>query len=251
MTKRLLTLLVSLLLCVSVVAVGAASVSAQTAATVTVATVTGKVGDVVEVPVSISADSYLVNADMLITYDTEKLALDTTFYADPDDDEATLGYQVNTAMFPVSWMYGGNETVPGMFKFLVAGSGQTGLTAGGEMFRLAFRILADDGEPIEIAFSADPFRGNDGSGETNDAGYPMDTAIALTVENGSVIVEDDFLRGDVNGDGEIDMRDAFAVYRAASGGDVTDELLLKGDMNEDGEIDMRDAFAVYKIASGS
>ncbi len=68
------------------------------------------------------------------------------------------------------------------------------------------------------------------------------------------VVEDptpDFVLGDVNSDGQVDMRDAFAVYRAASGSGVTAEIQAYADMNSDGGIDMRDAFAVYRIASGA
>ena len=57
--------------------------------------------------------------------------------------------------------------------------------------------------------------------------------------------------GDLNDDGELDMRDAFAIYSAASGGDeLTEQQLAAADMNGDGEIDMRDAFALYQTVSG-
>ena len=65
------------------------------------------------------------------------------------------------------------------------------------------------------------------------------------------VPENPMMLGDLNGDEAIDMRDAFALYTAASGGKtLTDEQFTAGDMNEDGDIDMRDAFALYKIASG-
>ncbi len=57
--------------------------------------------------------------------------------------------------------------------------------------------------------------------------------------------------GDLSGDGRLDMRDAFALYVATSGGSVlTEEQMVVADMNGDGKFDMRDAFALYKIASG-
>ncbi len=57
--------------------------------------------------------------------------------------------------------------------------------------------------------------------------------------------------GDVNLDGAIDMRDAFLVYRIASGSTSVDEqVLAEGDINFDGGIDMRDSFAIYRVASG-
>ena len=59
------------------------------------------------------------------------------------------------------------------------------------------------------------------------------------------------LLGDVNGDGDLDMRDAFALYSAASGGDeLTAMQEPVADMNGDGEYDMRDAFMLYQIVSG-
>ncbi len=59
-----------------------------------------------------------------------------------------------------------------------------------------------------------------------------------------------FLLGDVNQDGGIDMRDAFAVYTAAAGGAITEDLIANADMNSDGVLDMRDAFSLYKIPAG-
>ena len=57
--------------------------------------------------------------------------------------------------------------------------------------------------------------------------------------------------GDLNGDEELDMRDAYRVYQIASGVVAPSEAeLLEGDTNEDGEIDMRDAYAIYRVASG-
>ena len=59
------------------------------------------------------------------------------------------------------------------------------------------------------------------------------------------------LPGDVNADGNVDMLDAYTVFRAASTGSVPLAVETFADMNDDGEIDMRDAYAVYRIASGA
>ncbi len=57
--------------------------------------------------------------------------------------------------------------------------------------------------------------------------------------------------GDLSGDGNIDMRDAFALYVSVSGGaPLTEAQQAAADMNGDGMFDMRDAFALYIIASG-
>jgi len=60
-----------------------------------------------------------------------------------------------------------------------------------------------------------------------------------------------FVPGDVNSDGVVDMMDAFAVYSAASTGNVPENVLAFADMNDDGVVDMMDAFPVYRIASGA
>ncbi len=57
--------------------------------------------------------------------------------------------------------------------------------------------------------------------------------------------------GDVNRDAAIDMKDAFILYHATSGGTpLNDSQRMIADMNGDNQCDMRDTFAVYRIASG-
>ena len=54
-----------------------------------------------------------------------------------------------------------------------------------------------------------------------------------------------YMVGDVTRDGQIDMRDAFQVYKWASEGGVPDDMVWLADMTQDGEVDMRDAFSLY------
>ena len=57
--------------------------------------------------------------------------------------------------------------------------------------------------------------------------------------------------GDMNVDEQLDMRDAFALYNAASGDQgLTVYQQAVADMNGDGEYDMRDAFVLYQMVSG-
>ncbi len=57
--------------------------------------------------------------------------------------------------------------------------------------------------------------------------------------------------GDVNGDGALDMMDAFRAFQFASVGTVpTEAELAEGDTDADGDIDMIDAFAIFRVASG-
>ena len=57
--------------------------------------------------------------------------------------------------------------------------------------------------------------------------------------------------GDVTLDDEVDMEDAFAMYKVASGETFeTSAVLLEGDLDGNQEINMSDAYAVYATASG-
>ncbi|MBQ9415065.1 MAG: InlB B-repeat-containing protein, partial [Clostridia bacterium] len=57
--------------------------------------------------------------------------------------------------------------------------------------------------------------------------------------------------GDVDGNGIVNMADAFLLYRAASGQVMlTAEQKQRGDMDQNGIINMADAFALYRQVSG-
>ena len=55
------------------------------------------------------------------------------------------------------------------------------------------------------------------------------------------------LKGDVNGDGEVNIADINAVIRMI----ISSELGLKGDVNDDGEINIADVNAIIKIILGN
>ena len=58
--------------------------------------------------------------------------------------------------------------------------------------------------------------------------------------------------GDLDGDGVLNMNDAFTLYRAASGQlTLTDEQATLADMDGSGTINMADAFALYRRVSGN
>jgi hypothetical protein len=146
-------------------------------------------GEIVEIPVSISENSYLVNADMQVTYDPTQLELVQDAYADPDDESATICYQMNDSLFR-NFLAEGTLSSPGVFKFACATGNDKGITKGGEMFRLKFKILVDDVESTQINFSAQPICSNDGTGELDASGRPIDSDITYTVEGGVITIKD-------------------------------------------------------------
>ena len=73
-------------------------------------------------------------------------------------------------------------------------------------------------------------------------------------ENGRLVIDavQETKIGDMDGNGTINMADAFFLYRAASGQiTLTAEQEAVADMDGDGTINMADAFALYRLASGS
>ncbi len=236
--------------------------SAADSVTITVGSVSGKVGDVVEVPVSISANSFLVNADMLVSFDPTKLALADTYYEDPVGDEGdTCCYSVNTALFTSRWMYQGNERAAGEFIFSAATGSNTGIEAGGVMFTLAFEILSKDADGAVITFAADPICGNDGTGETGIDGYPVDYDLTYTAVDGTVSIGTETttttkplpvgLIGDMNGDGSLNMFDALLLYGGVNGvRQLTDQQLALADFTGDGNLNMMDALLLFRHVSG-
>lgn len=247
MNKRVLSLLFAAVMLLSCLTVSAAPVlAASSAATVTVGSATGDVGDIIEIPVTITANSYMVNADMFVMYDTDVLEL-VEYYADPYDEDVKICYQVNNELFNNKWMYAANEKEPGLFVFAGASNGKTGITKGGEMFRLAFKILHEDADGTEISFMADPLCGNDGTGVTED-GLVQDFNIALSVVEGTVTVAAG-LRGDMDGNGELNMMDALLLYSGVSYGTIDSANEYVGDYNGDGTVNMMDALLLYSGVS--
>ena len=56
-----------------------------------------------------------------------------------------------------------------------------------------------------------------------------------------------FIKGDVNGDGAVDIADVVAVYNIMAGNNQSG---YNGDVNEDGAVDIADVVAIYNIMAG-
>ena len=98
---------------------------------------------------------------------------------------------------------------------------------------LAGKTLTVSGDTVEMILQAD----------TTDSEYGFE--VTAVDAGGSDTL------GDLNGDEELDMRDAFALYSATSGSsELTAAQEKVADMNGDGEVDMRDAFMLYVLVSG-
>ncbi len=236
--------------CVLLASVLVMPTSAASSATITVGTVSGLKGDVVELPVTISAESYLVNADFFVVYDSTRLEL-------VNDHFSEGCYRVGTVFSNNRWIYIGAKVYNGKFRFSTAYSGSIGTSTGGEMFRVAFRILKDDSETIPVNLVVDTACANDGASSPDDSGYPADYELSCTTVAGAVKIgtateppTEEKLMGDVTGDGVVNMRDALFLYQCMSRQiEMTDERKEVADMTGDGMVNMRDALFLFSKVS--
>ncbi len=242
MAKRIcaVVLAVTMLITMLVTGISAVRASADTeSATVTfdIGTVEAVKGDYVEIPISISENSQLVNADLYVRFDATKLNLDETYFADTESANGECCYQVNTELIKGGWMYLGNEVEPGVFRFVMA-TGGSGLTASGEIIRLGFEVLTDEPGLAELEFEASPCVGFDGTDDYD---------IAYSVNAGGVYVLNDVLIGDFDGNGTVNMRDIMQFYRAFSAGTtMTEAQIAACDYDGNGSINMRDVMNIYR-----
>lgn len=86
---------------------------------------------------------------------------------------------------------------------------------------------------------------------TNDG--TTDTTLDATVASGEIIIDaEDFLRGDANGDGVVDVRDAARISQSLVGLATIEEgkCMLQADANADDTVDVRDAARVSQYLVG-
>ncbi len=215
---------------------------AAPSATIAVGTVSGLKGDVVELPITISANSYLVNADLIIEYDGTRLELVNDRFAE--------GCYQTGPILDTRWMTAGAARSAGKFWFSLATGDNVGLSSGGELFRLAFRILKDDAASMTVSVKADPVLGNDGSGAPDSNGLSQDVVLDCTTVAGAVSISA-AEPGDLNFDGRISMQDALMLYVGVSQNNLTPERTEVSDYNGDGAVNMRDVLALYAFVASN
>lgn len=237
MMKRLtaVLLVLAMLLC------GTCTVSAEGGVTVTVGEVMGEIGQTVQVPVSVSEGHYLVNARIFLTYDPTVLELQKVC----DDEDNPYFEDVNTEIIDSSCMWAFAAPSAGKANFVFVSSSDQGNTAGGTLYTLTFKLLKESYKGA-ISVTVPEMRRNNG-GEDYDA--------AVTLVNGAVNVfpvdNTPEMRGDVNGDGLVDLLDAIRLlYYTSDLLMITPKQQQNADVNESGTINLNDVLRLFYHISG-
>ena len=110
--------------------------------TVTVGSAEGEVGDTVLIPVTVSANSNLVNADIYVHYDESRLRAIRQYDADADEDRWTMDGIWDGSLWAA-------ESTPGTLHIMLA-TGGDGLTESGALFTLMFEVLDELDAPALI-----------------------------------------------------------------------------------------------------
>lgn len=189
---------------------------------------------------SVSVNGYI----MKLTYDKTKVTpqVSATKDATGADCYATVGTDfagANTVLVSDKTATDGNKET---LAVAWASSTPVRVTAASTMAFVDFAVA--DGTtgdiPITVELTA---LTSDGS---------TDTASTATVANGTITINaEKFLRGDANGDGVVDIKDATLIGQSTVGlGIIAEENKLKADANADGVIDIKDATLIGQYTVG-
>lgn len=125
----------------------------------------------------------------------------------------------------------------------LADNGKFTMSAG-TVAELTFTVNADAAEAASAGFALEKLAVCDSTFAENAVPVKTETAPVVTVGS-------DILLGDVNGDGEVNHRDASKVYDYYNGIiELTEEQLAAADVNGDGEVNHRDASKIYDLYNG-
>ena len=122
---------------------------AANTAVLTVTDTAGELGEIVEVSIAVSTDSYLVNGDLDLTYDPALLR-----YV-PDSCQAS------PLLDGVYWA--ANCPVDGEVRMSFASDASVGITAQGALFTMQFEIINKDAVQTSLTLKASPLRGCNGA----------------------------------------------------------------------------------------
>lgn len=218
-TKKLLSVFLALMMMLTVFPASMIA-SAANATTVTVESVNAVPGSNVEVNINVKNNPGILAANFTVTYDKGLTLIDS---------------KSGDAFSALSMTKPENYNSPCKF--------------GWDALEIADEDIKD-GTILTLTFSVD--KGVSANSKLNvklsyQNGNIIDSDlndIPVTINNGSVTIID-YIPGDINGDGTIDLKDVTLVRRLVTGYSVTANKLA-ADVNGDGEITMKDVVLIRR-----
>ena len=218
-TKKLLSVFLALLMMLTVFPASMIA-NAANATTVTVESVNAVPGSNVEVNINVKNNPGILAANFTVTYDKGLTLIDS---------------KSGAAFSALSMTKPENYNSPCKF--------------GWDALEIADKDIKD-GTILTLTFSVD--KGVSANSKLNvklsyQNGNIIDSDlndIPVTINNGSVTIID-YIPGDINGDGTIDLKDVTLVRRLVTGYSVTANKLA-ADVNGDGEITMKDVVLIRR-----
>lgn len=193
-------------------------------------------GKTVEIPVVISGNPGFTNFGIELEYDSEMLTLEEIRVAN-QEGECLSGVLSGTNTARVSQ---DAQSQDGNTHGYVAAAAHEKVTGNGTLFVARFTVREDAEGTIQVTPKVHYLRSCGESGEFSTV--PV-TAEALTVRVLS--------KGDIIPDGILEYDDVMAAYAAATGeAQLTEEKTMVADMDGNGQIDLADAEAIYKLYIG-
>lgn len=176
----------------------------------------GRVGDQVEVTVSVANNAGFIMAQLAVNYDATVLKLVEV---------------KNAGMFDTLSVEGNVITLGSLDEI-----GDT--TCDGTMMTLVFEIIADSADDVRIGISYANGAIRNYNGESQ----------IFAIENGAVEVYS-YELGDVNGDGVVDIKDV-TILRRYLAGTAENMDLPAADLNRDGVVDIKDVTILRRYLAG-
>lgn len=182
----------------------------------TISNAKGRVGDQVEVTVSVGNNAGFMMAQLALNYDTSVLKL----------------VEVKNAGMFATLSVDGNVITLGSLNEI----GDT--TIDGTMMTLVFQIIGDSSEDVQVGinYAKGAIRNFNGK------------SMIFSIDNGAVEVYN-YLLGDVNGDNVVDIKDV-TILRRYLAGTASNIDLLAADTNGDGRIDIKDVTILRRYLAG-
>lgn len=218
-TKKLLSVFLALLMMLTVFPASMIA-NAANATTVTVESVNAVPGSNVEVNINVKNNPGILAANFTVTYDKGLTLIDS---------------KSGDAFSALSMTKPENYNSPCKFGWDALEIADEDIKDG-TILTLTFSVDKNVSANSKLNVKLSYQNGNIIDSDLND--------IPVTINNGSVTIID-YIPGDINGDGTIDLKDVTLVRRLVTGYGVTANKLA-ADVNGDGEITMKDVVLIRR-----